>query len=688
GLYGFLQDHLGCGFFTPGVTHVPRRPTLRLGDIDDRQSPAFRWRSTNPPLHWDAAWTVRNRLNEAKTYGGTMSLQALMDDPRARTLGNYYAAHAFSYIPDDLFDEHPEFYMEQDGRRTRHENPNDRAYCVSNRDFARYMADRITRGIRPDGDPVRVGLGHADNGNFCRCAECSAQYEKLGIAGVYLQFNNLVAREAGRRLPHVTVGTLAYGLTFKPPPFPMEPNLYPTWCPISACYVHGFDECNPNRDRDFVGQLRQWLDRTEQLGIWYYHHQSDALMPHPHVFATQKNLRIFRAMGVDGVFIEDTVGHTVRRHDEPDGDKTLPAYGNAERNGYFTVTWGSVHLQNYIGARLLWNPDADVKTMIREFCTTYYGPAADALTDWFTTTQSIDAYERTLGTTFSSYPGVHLSGSRAPLMRWNEIVRLDQRFDEAEAAVADDPTRLRRVRMARLSLQLAILCFAPPEDPRRDRAYKSFFDLMERLGFKSIARTAVSPERRTLYQLKALFANPGDLPIPGRENLGDNLLDNPGMEIEIDGDGIPDGWSASGRYQPEGYILDPAGIRLDDAHAHGGKRSLRLSKSRRIGHTVALRQRFNATPGRTYRMSVRYRARVERGGLHIIFTRFAEDGRELGHSSGARGANDTGGAWFELQAETTADDDVAQLMAEVLFYDDKAEGVAWVDDFTCREVTR
>lgn len=686
GLYGFLQDHLGCRFFTPGVTQSPHRATIRIPPIRDRQTPAFRWRSMNPPMHWDAAWTVRNRLNEAKTYGGAVSLQALMDDPRTGSLGNYYSAHAFSYIPRELYDEHPEFYMERDGRRICHEDANERAYCVSNHDFARYMAGRLTRGMRSDTAPIRLGLGHADNGNFCRCDVCSTYYDTLGISGTYLLFNNLVAGEVARRVPNAIVGTLAYGLTFEPPSFRMQPNLFPTWCPISACYAHGFDQCTPNRDRNFQGQLQQWLDKTEQLGIWYYHHQSDALMPHPHVFATQKNLRLFRAMGVDGVFIEDTVGHTVRRHEVSDGDKLLPAYGNAERNGYFTVAWGSNHLQNYIGARLLWDPDADVTAMIRAFCAAYYGAAADALTDYFTTTQTIDAYERTLGTTFSAYPGVHLSGSLAPLLKADEIRRLDRRFDDAEAVVSDDATLLRRVQMARLSLQLAILCFTAPDDPLRSKAYGPFFVLMEEMGFPSLARTGATPHRRTLEELKTLFADPWNLAIPGREKLGDDLLDNAGMETEIDGDGVPDGWSNAGLYQPEGYRLDISGVHRDDTHAHEGRWSVRLAKSPQPGHTVALRQRFGVTPGRTYRMSVHYRAKVEQGGLHIIFTCFDGEGRELGHAGGARGANDTGDAWLEMQAETTPEEGVAQLMVEVLFYDDMAEGVAWIDNFTCRAV--
>ena len=517
GMYGFLQDHLGCRYFTPDVTRVPRQPTIELGEISDRQKPAFRWRSLNPPMHWDAGWTVRNRLNEAKTYGGTVSLKMLIDDPRASTLGNYYSGHAFSYIPRELYDEHPEFYMEQDGKRICHDKPNERAYCVSNHDFARYMAERITRHIRPGDVSTRAGLGHADNGNFCRCNVCSAYYDTLGVSGTYLLFDNLVCNHVAQSHPNVTVGTLAYGITFAPTNFKLAKNLFVTWCPIGPCYLHGFDECQANRDRNVIPQLRQWVANTSILGVWYYHHQADSLMPHPRLYATQYNMKIFKRLGLDGVFVEDYAGSTVRDNDAPDGDKLMPAYGDAERNGYFTVPWGSNHVKSYVAAQLLWDTDYDVERSIREFCETYFGAAGDEMAEFFLAVESNDSYDKTMGTTYASYEGVHGNGSFAPMMKWSVVQRLDKTFDMAELKVTANATLLRRVRMARLSLQLEILCFAPAEAPLRKKAFGPFFVLVEEMGFKSLHRTGITHDRKTIAEFKAVVSQSDKIAIPGRE---------------------------------------------------------------------------------------------------------------------------------------------------------------------------
>ena len=38
---------------------------------------------------------------------------------------------------------------------------------------------------------------------------------------------------------------------------------------------------------------------------------------------------------------------------------------------------------------------------------------------------------------------------------------------------------------------------------------------------------------------------------------------------------------------------------------------------------------------------------------------------------------------MSLSVDSQCEDDTAQLMIEFLFYNDQAEGVAWIDDFEC-----
>jgi len=688
GMYGLLQDHLGCRWFTPGVSRIPEQATLSLPNIQDRQCPAFQWRSTSPVMHWDAGWTVRNRLNECKAYGGTVSMMMLMSDPRAQTIGNYSSAHEFSYIPTSLFEEHPEYYAMINGERRCHDSANQRAYCVTNEGFVKYMADRLKRYLRGTTGPRFVGLGHADNANFCQCEECRASYDRIGLAGTYMEFDNKVAAEVAKEYPEAIICTLGYGITFDSPPFKMHPNIRVIWCPISACYAHGFDECQHNLDRDYRGRLADWQSKTSQLAIWYYHHQADVLMPHVNLFATQRNFKIFQQMRVQGIFVEDTPDATRRNNPVPDGDKLMPAYGNAERQGYFTVPWGLEHLKSYITCRLQWNPNFNIKAGIRDFCRTYYGPAAEEMTRYAIMVESIDSYEKTMTPAKTQYSGVHQDGSLAPMLKWPVIEQMDDLFDRAAARVADDEILLRRVQMARLSLQLEILCFASADSPLRQKAFDGFFPLMEELGIKRLYRTGATMNSMTVEEFKELMMEPEKIAIPGEERVGENILANSDFETDADGNGIPDGWSAEGEYLPEGYTLVPEGVTLDTTRARSGERSVKLTKSPAKTSIVALRQRFLVKPEERYRTSVYYQADFHKGGPHIIFTAFDEEGKWLRHQGGARGVNSTGDQWRELSVDTKVEDDTAELMIEFLFYDDQAEGVAWIDDFTCGKIQK
>ncbi|MFH0963841.1 MAG: DUF4838 domain-containing protein [Planctomycetota bacterium] len=687
GMYGFLQDHLGCRWCTPGCMRIPKQSDLALPEIRDRQRPAFTWRSTNPCMHWDAAWTARNRLNECKAHGGTVSMMMLMSDPRVATIGNYSSEHQFSYIPKSLYEEHPEYYAEIDGKRTCQENPNERAYCLTNDGFVAYMADVLKRSLRGTTGPHFVGLGHADNANYCRCEACRASYERVGLSGTYMEFDNKVADLVTKEYPQAIISTLAYGITFAPTSVAMHPRVRVVWCPISNCRAHAFDECDPNRDRDFLGQLSKWQANASMLGIWYYHTQSDILMPHMKMHATAGDFRIFRDKGVRTVFVEAGSGASRRSNASFDGDKLLPAYGNAETQGYFTVPLGLQPLVSYLVCRMLWDAEFDWQAGVRDFCTTYYGAAGGELAEFALKVESIDSYEKTIGPTFTAYPGVHESGSLAPKLRWSAIEEMDALFETAMAKVADDANVRRRVELARASLDLAILNFAPRDHALREAAFVRFFALMEELGLLKVHRTAVTGDNKTIPEMKEILSHPEKLAIPGEEAVGANVLMNPSFEAEIDGDGIPDGWNAGGDYLPEEYTVDPGGVMLDASKSHSGKTSVRLTKAPAAKSIVSLRQRFDVTPGKSYRASVSYQADVKAGSIVVIFTAFNREGRWLRHQGGVGGRKATGDQWQKLSVDTRVEDDTAQLMVEFLFYDDRSEGVAWIDDFTCCPVS-
>jgi len=70
GVYAFLEEHLGCRWFTATVNHIPRLPKLELGAIDDRQQPALEYREVFFHQARDGDWSARNRLNSSLAHLG------------------------------------------------------------------------------------------------------------------------------------------------------------------------------------------------------------------------------------------------------------------------------------------------------------------------------------------------------------------------------------------------------------------------------------------------------------------------------------------------------------------------------------------------------------------------------------------------------------------------------------------
>lgn len=531
GMYGFLQDHLGCRWFTPGCQYVPRKPTVKLGSIRERQEPAFRWRSMDSNEQWDANWVIRNRLNESKAMvaGGPPAMMQVHGDPRSIGMTNYWRAHAFGDIPTSLFEKYPEYHSEVEGKRVLHPTAHKRAYCVTNEDFAMWMAEWTKGKLRgdptiegnqtcyvPGEDPMLdfVSITHADTRNLCRCKVCQASYDEIGITGTYIRFGNRVAAEVAREFPDARLIAFAYGNTFPPSSVQAHPNLRICWAPIGTDNAHALDEGEANLDRDFIGKLAKWQEKTTQLGIWHYQYQFDKLMPRLMIHPTQRNLQIFRDRSIDQVFIEMNFG-SFKTKKVSDGDKFVPAYANADRHGWWIFPYGLEHVRSYIYARLLWNPDFDVAAGIKEFCDVYYGDAGREMTEYVNTLESLDSYDKTMGTAFKDYKGVYMDIRHAPRLESSVTRKLDKLFDVAEDNVKADATMLRRVQMARMSTDLSILVFAQADDPLRKAAFDRFFSLAEEIGLQQMDRTAVLESRTTMAEFKKLMSNPEKLVIPG-----------------------------------------------------------------------------------------------------------------------------------------------------------------------------
>jgi len=404
--YTFLEDYVGCRWFTPDCMTWPTNGTVIVGTIDVTYVPPLEYRATDYPNSRPAEFAVRNKLNGAQVsaseaWGGNISYRGFV--------------HTFNSLvpPDQYFDSHPEYFSEVGGKRIRDYTQ----LCLTNPDVLRVATETVMRWIEESPEATIISVSQNDWANWCQCPNCTAVAQQEGSqSGPLLRFVNAIADAVAGKHPGIIIDTLAYQYTRKPPKMTKpRPNVAVRLCSI---------ECEFNRplatspfNKTFVDDIKGWNVICSRLYIWdYVINYAHSVQPFPNLNVLQPNIRFFVENGVTGVY---------------------------EEADYFTRGGEMAELRTYLMAKALWNPECDIQRAMDEFLAAYYGPAAPKVREYIEDIHRLAV----------SDPDFHMPiyvGPTGPFQTPEAIARYEAMFDEAEAAVAGDPVRLHRVQVARL----------------------------------------------------------------------------------------------------------------------------------------------------------------------------------------------------------------------------------------------
>ncbi|MCC6697133.1 MAG: DUF4838 domain-containing protein [Candidatus Hydrogenedentes bacterium] len=415
GVYALLDDHLGCRWFTPEVSRIPKGDRLDIPPIDEvLPSPPLEYREPFVAEALDPDWALRNRVNGQfmeldEAHGGKVKYEGFV--------------HTFESLlpPDEFFDTHPEFFSLIDGKRLKYRSQ----WCNTNPELAKVVTERVRQNMREYPEATVFSVSQNDWGNYCQCPDCTALAEKEGSqAAPILYLVNQVARGVREEFPDKLIDTLAYLYSRKPPKtMRPEPNVIVRLCSIECCFNHPFAECASEQNKAFVQDLSGWSRVCDRLWIWdYVTSFSHYLTPFPNLHVRGPNIRFLAEHNVRGIFEQDV-------YNTRDG----------ELSG----------LSGYLNAKLLWNPEADPKQLMTEFCEGIYGEAAPHVLRYL---------ELLEGTTVNQ--DLHSScwdGPDAPYITDAFLTEADGAWNEAEVAVAHRPDVLQRVRIYRLPVDYAIM---------------------------------------------------------------------------------------------------------------------------------------------------------------------------------------------------------------------------------------
>ena len=459
GVYGLLEEHLGCRWFTPEVSRIPKNPRLEIPTLDERVKPVLEYREPFVMDCYDGDWSARNRMNGTRAtleprHGGKVTYQGFV--------------HTFNELlpPETHFAEHPEYFALVGGKRLGERTQ----LCCTNPDVMRIVTEGIRQRMRDNPDTMVYSVSQNDWYNYCTCDTCSAvaKAEESEI-GPVLALVNHVAREVHDEFPDKVVDTLAYQWTRKPPKtMRPEPNVVVRLCSIECCFAHPLEKCSSEANRQFVKDAEAWKALGARLWVWdYVTSFSHYLVPFPNLHVRQPNIRFFVEHGVTGIFEQDV-------YQTPHGEFSA--------------------LSGYLNAKLLWEPGYDPDVAIDEFLDAVYGEAAPMLRDYLGLIHA-ETQDRDMHMDIWVGPeGKHLND---PMLAKGEAL-----FEKAEAAVASDPAVLERVKIARLSLDYAIIertrnqqgtqydvdhaAYTVRVQPDFQNRVNRFFGTAERSGFLTI----------------------------------------------------------------------------------------------------------------------------------------------------------------------------------------------------------
>jgi uncharacterized protein DUF4838/glycosyl hydrolase family 67 len=421
-VYTFL-DQLGCRWFTPEVSRIPRVATIDIEPLDEIHKPAFEYRE--PFQSVDRDWCVRNKVN-----GSAAGLDASVGG----RVQYYPWAHSFYQMipPDKYFEDHPEYFSLIDGRR----RANRGQLCLTNPDVLRLSIDAVFGWIRERPEVTILSVSQNDWATWCECDNCRRVEQEEGGAhiGPILRFVNAIAAAIEKQYPDKLIDTLAYEYSEDPPSTTRpRPNVRIRLCPIGACEAHPYETCPYNAR--VMQNLKAWSKMTDQLYVWHYMtNYSHWLLPFPNFDELAADIPMYRRHGVKGLFVQ----------------------------GVYTGVGGgeNADLRRYVTARLLWNPATDVQRDIDEFHHAYYGKAARSMRRSFDLLHGLVRLP-------PAGEGQHIWIRRAPHLSDATVSRVRRLFRQADASAEDDTVR-RRVGMARLTIDEAELFRAKRFDVRGD----------------------------------------------------------------------------------------------------------------------------------------------------------------------------------------------------------------------------
>ena len=392
GVYDFLERNSDIIWARPDEecgTVYTRTKTFEVREADFAERPKFQmrgWWFCGPQRHEASEyWHARVRCN----FG---CCNQKFHDVLARAIEcGYFIGGAGGhnlpgFIPDAMYDTHPEYFAEVSGVRRRDKGKTQ--FCFSNMDGAAVVgsnaviqiADKLAKmkaefGVEFD----HWALKQADNQRLCECAACQADIQ-LGDGRVsrkgdvnfrsnqIFRYLNRAVDIVERRYPEMRVDTFAYQFSAPPPDVKVHEKFNVAFCPFIK------------NDRFAVTNVvnEKWADRAERWSkatrniMWREYWGCASGYPRQNSLVAAEDLKwISSKLGFSRVYSETI----------PDMDSRRGKGGKTGND--FRPRWDASAMEHWVISRLMWNPFVPVEEYREEYIRRTYRKAAAPMREFY-----------------------------------------------------------------------------------------------------------------------------------------------------------------------------------------------------------------------------------------------------------------------------------------------------------------
>ena len=429
-VFTFLEDHVGCHWWTPAASHIPHQPNLKVPELNFRHVPRLEYRDMSFLHTAQADFSVRNKLNghHHRLFYDNSFNNIGQDSSRggrkyAYIRSDKWGSHGWWTLiePEIYFKAHPEWFALINGKRT-HVSPKYPIsnLCLTNESMRAELTKNARLALRWNPHATVISIAQPDDAgppNRCQCANCAAVERAGNPSDLVIRFVNAVAADLHAQFPHVAVSTLAYHYSQKPPKQTRpHPKVLVRLSSIKCSFSRPVTD---ERNSRFRADLDGWSKMCDRLYLWDYPINFGHPLPHPNLRVYATNLRYYTAHNVKGVFCEA---------------------------GAFAEL---AELRAWLLAKLMWNPNAETDQLIETFAHGYYGPAGPHIVDYIQLIHNaVAATDDFLG--LGSRPDAKFLSLETLIGGWAHV-------QAAAAAVASEPVLARRVQLTRLPIMFVFL---------------------------------------------------------------------------------------------------------------------------------------------------------------------------------------------------------------------------------------